>query len=70
MKQHKDPEFARRIHLAKSKLGFHYGVLLRSKYPHYQRNHILNVIHNGTMDWEMLNAMEKVAGISHKKETI
>ncbi len=63
MKPHKDPSFTVRIEAARKKLGFHYGVMLRAKYPQFQRQKMLNVVHNGLIDWDLLKALEDVAGI-------
>lgn len=68
---HKDPEFTARIDKARAALGYHYPIFLRSKFPQYSIYKIRNVVHNGVMDWGLLKAMEKVAGIkSVKKQTL
>jgi hypothetical protein len=64
MKLHKNSEFTERLMKAKEKLGFHYGVLVRSKNPKFTRQRTLNIVHNGTIDWDFLKTMEELAGIT------
>jgi hypothetical protein len=70
MKPHKDPEFTRRIMEAKTKLGFHYPIFIKNKYPEFTTYKIRNVVHNGIIDWKLLKAMEKLAGIKQIKNEV
>jgi hypothetical protein len=59
----RNEEFNKRFVAAKTKLGWHYAAITNLKYPHFSLDQIRSVANRNAENWEILQAMEYLAGI-------